>query len=998
MKTLKKITLLLLSLLFVLTACDKRDFDVPPLSIPVYEGEANITIQELKDKYANQALAEITEDLIIQGVVTANDVSGNIYKQIQIQDETAGICIAIDRTSIYGNYRVGQEVFIELKGLFYGLYGGYPQIGYKYSRNNDGVYAIGQCPWLIFQDHIFLNGMPDPTGIEIPEYTIEELSAAQVGKVITLKNVYFEDGGSATFSNPTEEGSVQTLSKKMISTVNGGTLVARNSSAANFASFTMPEGVGSVTGVLSVYNATMQITFRDSLDCSSTRFNVGDGIGIKEIPWQIHYVLENQEEDLEGWIAGYIVGAVAPGINDENPIAKNEDILWEEPFLNNTVVLAATPDIKDWKQVVVVNLPTGSDIRAQVNLLDNPTNLGERLKVKGALSNQLGAAGLIVEKGASDEFVLDVAGEELEPKGAGTKEDPYNVIAARSKQGTGNQWVKGYIVGVWEGKDENGQDIYPNNYAKFSLPFYTDVNILIADSPNESDRANTICIQLSAGEMRNLLSPVNNTNAYRQELMVNGSLETYNSMPGIKGVLDYVYDGEGGEDPGPSDGDGTQSNPYTISDVISKQGSNGWATGYVVGIWEGKDAGGNDLYPNNFAKFEAPFYTAVNILIADSPTERTTSNLVCVQLAAGDQRTDLNPMNNAAILGQKIAVAGSFEKYNGFAGIKGVQDYTPKGSGGEDPGPTEGILNVSFTNGEMGGFSTYSVSGSQEWGLHSTTPAYGIVMSGYDGANNHANEDWLISPAMDLSGVTTAVLNFDHAINFASTMANDQTLWVSTNYQSGDPGSASWTQVAIATYPTGASWEFVASGNINLPASVIGQNNVKIAFKYLSTSSAAATWEIKNLVVSKSGTGGSTDPDPDPDPSVGGSSDNPYSVTQAITEQDKSVTGWVKGYIVGCVKAEVTSISSTSDVFIGVDTGWNSATNVMIADSPTETDYTKCVVVNLPSGKPLRTEVNLKDKPGNYQKELIVKGTLRKYFGQAGLRDSSGAASDFILK
>lgn len=98
-------------------------------------------------------------------------------------------------------------------------------------------------------------------------------------------------------------------------------------------------------------------------------------------------------------------------------------------------------------------------------------------------------------------------------------------------------------------------------------------------------------------------------------------------------------------------------------------------------------------------------------------------------------------------------------------------------------------------------------------------------------------------------------------INYADNMSNDQTLWISSNYSSGDPTSASWTPLTIPTYPAGNNWTFVSSGAISIPAAFIGQSNVHIAFKYLSNNEKAATWEIKNLLLSD---GTSTDPGTDP--------------------------------------------------------------------------------------------------------------------------------------
>ncbi|GAB1405211.1 hypothetical protein MASR1M74_23900 [Lentimicrobium sp.] len=98
----------------------------------------------------------------------------------------------------------------------------------------------------------------------------------------------------------------------------------------------------------------------------------------------------------------------------------------------------------------------------------------------------------------------------------------------------------------------------------------------------------------------------------------------------------------------------------------------------------------------------------------------------------------------------------------------------------------------------------------------------------------------------------------------------------------------------------------------------------------------------------------------------------------------------------GSVKSGVTSITSPDDInFVAPFT---SATNVLISDNKDETDFNRCVVVNLPSGKPLRTNVNLLDHPENLGKKLNVLGTLRTYFGVAGLRDAPGENTDYELE
>ena len=156
------------------------------------------------------------------------------------------------------------------------------------------------------------------------------------------------------------------------------------------------------------------------------------------------------------------------------------------------------------------------------------------------------------------------------------------------------------------------------------------------------------------------------------------------------------------------------------------------------------------------------------------------------------------------------------------------------------------ILNEPFTGG-INAFTAYSVSGAQVWTFSST---YGMTMSGYASGANNANEDWLISPSMNLSQLNTISMSFNQAINYSpSNLTTDHTLWLSKNYTSGDPSTATWEQVTIPTYPTGSNWTFVGSGQINFPASYEGQSNVHFAYKYLSSTTEASTWEIKGVLV-----------------------------------------------------------------------------------------------------------------------------------------------------
>lgn len=255
MKLLYKL-LSLSFLLLTIVACDK-DYDMPPLNEPKYEGAAaNITIAQLKEKYKDATqdkAATITDDLILKAVIGADDKSGNIYKQLYIQDETGGMSFQVDQGSVYSNYAQGQTIYINLKGLCVSVYGGEQQLG-------DPNGYLYRTPYETFKEKVAKDGWPDVNNIKIKEFSnIAKLSDdanANVWTVIRLTGVHFENGGTATFA-PEDGYGTQNLKD-----ANGNSIVVRTSNYADFASNKLPVGTGTVVAVLGRFNSSWQLTIR----------------------------------------------------------------------------------------------------------------------------------------------------------------------------------------------------------------------------------------------------------------------------------------------------------------------------------------------------------------------------------------------------------------------------------------------------------------------------------------------------------------------------------------------------------------------------------------------------------------------------------------------------------------------------------------------------------------------------------------------------------------
>jgi len=118
--------------------------------------------------------------------------------------------------------------------------------------------------------------------------------------------------------------------------------------------------------------------------------------------------------------------------------------------------------------------------------------------------------------------------------------------------------------------------------------------------------------------------------------------------------------------------------------------------------------------------------------------------------------------------------------------------------------------------------------------------SYGAKVSAYINNTAYASESWLVSPWIDLTEVSSAAVSFDHVHRYAGTASEELTFWAKS-----DDENAEWSQITIPTYASGSSWDFVNSGDISL-SDYIGKK-VMVAFKYISSTEKAATWEIKNF-------------------------------------------------------------------------------------------------------------------------------------------------------
>jgi hypothetical protein len=167
--------------------------------------------------------------------------------------------------------------------------------------------------------------------------------------------------------------------------------------------------------------------------------------------------------------------------------------------------------------------------------------------------------------------------------------------------------------------------------------------------------------------------------------------------------------------------------------------------------------------------------------------------------------------------------------------------------------PVVGLANVfeAAFPGDFGNFENIDVVGP---GLGWTAGSSYVVGSGYDGSNND-NEDWLISPEIDLTGVSNLKFQINQMINFLNGQTQLINILVATDYTTGgDHTAATWNPITLAMAPDGTNWNYVLSEDYDFSA-YDGQT-IHIAFKYEATTSDAPNWRIESFTVKTLGVDG----------------------------------------------------------------------------------------------------------------------------------------------
>ena len=279
MKKLHSLSFVLLGVISLSILACRKEIDNPPMNVIPESAQLNVT--ELRGLYTGTPLHFEAGDTNLYCVVTADETSGNLYKNVYVTDGTSGLNV---RLVAAGGLYEGDSIRINLNGTILSEYNGMLQL--------DSV-------------DVDKNIVKLATNVAVTpkNATIDEVIAdpSLQGMLVKLSNVEFSNTDiGTTFAD------AATQSSKNINILDcgGSTVLMRTSGYANFASSTIPAGNGTIVAVVGQYNADKQLYLRRTSD-----------INLPNTSCQPTVYLNKNFEDQNITSGGWTVKMVSGGVN-----------------------------------------------------------------------------------------------------------------------------------------------------------------------------------------------------------------------------------------------------------------------------------------------------------------------------------------------------------------------------------------------------------------------------------------------------------------------------------------------------------------------------------------------------------------------------------------------------------------------------------------------------------------------------------------------------------
>jgi len=241
---MKKSIYILIPFVFLQFAFCKKEFDTPPLKQA--DDGSRISIAQIKARYFKNIHYKFKADSNLYCVVTADEVSGNLYKDVYVRDASGALHLKLTYS---GGLYIGDSIRINLKGIVLNEYNGLIQLDSVDVSKSVVKLASG------------LN--PQPLVMSLEQITANTAATNTVqSQLVKINNLEFLDGDrNVTFADAVGKAS-KTLVLKSCSEQS---IALRSSGYANFASQLTPSGNGYIIAIVGQYGeqaGDMQLTLR----------------------------------------------------------------------------------------------------------------------------------------------------------------------------------------------------------------------------------------------------------------------------------------------------------------------------------------------------------------------------------------------------------------------------------------------------------------------------------------------------------------------------------------------------------------------------------------------------------------------------------------------------------------------------------------------------------------------------------------------------------------
>ncbi len=166
-------------------------------TLPGFSGTFT-TISDLKGMYRSGKPLEVFGNVWIKGQVVSSDRTGNIYRELYIQDKTGGIDLKLGKSSLYSEYLPGQWIYVFCDGLTLGAYNGMPQLGLEADQTTTNEYETSYIDvQTIIDQHVFRGATAAPVDpVVVGEADVQASISAGFkgqlwGKLVTIKGLRY---------------------------------------------------------------------------------------------------------------------------------------------------------------------------------------------------------------------------------------------------------------------------------------------------------------------------------------------------------------------------------------------------------------------------------------------------------------------------------------------------------------------------------------------------------------------------------------------------------------------------------------------------------------------------------------------------------------------------------------------------------------------------------------------------------------------------------------